>query len=176
MYCMEEKIFITSTHWSCLLFASVIYLSLFFAGTPGKTPDGLCRSSSEEANPEEAKDFTQKTWVFRFHGFFYEWENSMFVSAKNMWIQHVFNMFELYLCLNYKDTDLFNMFEINSSLLKPVLLVYMYDVHDTIGMVLASIRTKLNSGRVGIMWFCDWVTVRLDSQRNQFFNVFDIDS
>ena len=58
------------------------YLSLFPAGTPGKTPHGLCRSSSEEANPEEAKDFTQTTMGVLFPCFLKE--NSVFFSAKNM--------------------------------------------------------------------------------------------
>jgi len=53
------------------------YLSLFPAGTPGKTPDGLCRSSSEEVNPEEATDFTQTTMDVSFPCLFIE--NSCFV-------------------------------------------------------------------------------------------------
>ena len=175
MYCMEEQIFITSTHWSCLLFASVIYLC-FLRAPRGKHRMACADHLQRRRILKRPRISHKQPSVFRFHVFF---ENSVFFFQQKTC---EFNMCSTCLnyiystCLNYKDTNLFNMFEINSSLLKPVLLVYMYDVHDTIGMVLASIRTKLNSGRVGIMWFCDWVTVRLDSQRNQFFNVFDIDS
>ena len=143
------KIFITSTHWRCLLFASVIYLC--FLRAPRGKQRMVCADHLQRRRILKRPRISHKQpWVFRFHGFFRKL--SVFFSAKNMnnmcstCLDYIYST-----CLNYKDTNLFNMFEINSSLLKPVLLVYMYDVHDTIGMVPASIRTKLNSGRVGIM-------------------------